>query len=49
MFTQEEANPLHFFLVAIVIGIASAVFFAKTRRGAPCRCALFHWARGLGL
>jgi hypothetical protein len=35
VFTQEEANPLHFFLVAIVIGIASAVFFAKTRGSWP--------------
>ena len=35
VFTQEEANPAHFFLVAIVLGIASAVFFAKTRGSWP--------------
>ena len=31
VFTQEQANPLMFALVAICIGIASAILFAKTR------------------
>ena len=35
VFAQEEANPAHFFLVAIVIGILSAIFFAKTRGSWP--------------
>ncbi len=31
VFTQEEANPVWFFVVAIAIGIAGALLFAKTR------------------
>lgn len=31
VFSQEPANPLHFFLVAICVGIAAAMLFAKTR------------------
>ncbi len=31
VFTQEAANPLHFFLVSGAIGVASVFLFAKTR------------------
>lgn len=31
VFTQEQANPVWFFVVAIFIGIFGAVLFAKTR------------------
>ena len=31
VFSQEPANPLHFALIAVCIGIASAILFAKTR------------------
>ncbi|RMF64715.1 MAG: hypothetical protein D6743_09005 [Calditrichaeota bacterium] len=30
-FTQQEANPVWFFVVAIAIGIAGAMLFAKSR------------------
>ena len=32
VFTQEQANPLHFLLVAVCISIFAAILFAKTRR-----------------
>ncbi|TNF71150.1 MAG: hypothetical protein EP299_12510 [Acidobacteria bacterium] len=35
VFTQEPANPAHFFLVAVVLGVASAIFFARTRGSWP--------------
>jgi len=35
VFTQEQANPLHFFLVAGAIGATSALLFVKTRRSWP--------------
>lgn len=38
IFDVEPANPLYFFLVAIVIGIMAAILFARTR---DC------WAPGL--
>jgi hypothetical protein len=31
VFTQEAANPLYFFLVAICIAIPASILFAKTR------------------
>lgn len=31
VFSQKEANPLHFFAAAILIGIFVALLFAKTR------------------
>jgi hypothetical protein len=31
VFTREQANPLHFLLVGICIGIPTAILFAKTR------------------
>ncbi len=39
VFTQEEANPLWFFLIAILIAIAAAILFARTR---AC------WGEGIG-
>lgn len=38
VFTQEEANPLWFFLVAICISVAAALLFARSR---PC------WPQGI--
>jgi hypothetical protein len=38
LFSQEQANPLYFTLVAVCIGIMTAVLFAKTRSA---------WAEGL--
>jgi hypothetical protein len=35
VFTQEEAGVAYFFLVGIVIGIVSAIFFARTRGSWP--------------
>lgn len=32
IFTKEEASPLWFFLIAICIGIPTAILFAKTYR-----------------
>ncbi len=32
VFTQEEGNPIWFFVVAIAIAIAAAALFAKTRK-----------------
>lgn len=31
VFSQESANPLFFLLVAVLIGIAAGILFAKTR------------------
>jgi hypothetical protein len=31
VFSQEPANPLHFFVVGICIGIMAAILFGKTR------------------
>lgn len=31
VFTQEAANPVWFFVIAILIGIFAAILFAKTR------------------
>lgn len=31
VFSQEQASPLHFFLVSICVWIAVAILFAKTR------------------
>jgi hypothetical protein len=31
VFEQEQANPLHFILVAVCIGVASAMLFGRTR------------------
>ena len=38
VFTQEQANPLHFLLVSVCMAIAAAILFAKTRSS---------WAAGL--
>ena len=38
VFSQEQANPLHFVLVAVCISLFAAILFGKTRR-----C----WADGL--
>jgi len=35
VFGTEPANPLHFFAVAICVGIAAALLFAKTRKAWP--------------
>lgn len=35
VFTQEAANPLYFFLIAICVGLAAAIFFAKSRKCWP--------------
>ena len=31
VFEQEQANPLHFLLVAVCVALAAALLFAKTR------------------
>jgi len=31
VFSQEQANPMYFFLIAICIGIAASILFARTR------------------
>lgn len=38
VFAREQANPLHFLLVAVCIGIPVAILFAKTRES---------WAGGI--
>jgi hypothetical protein len=30
VFTQEAANPLHFLLISVLIGLAAALLYAKT-------------------
>jgi hypothetical protein len=30
VFTQEQANPLHFLLTSVLIGLAAALLYAKT-------------------
>jgi len=42
VFSQEQANPVWFILIAIVIGIFAAVLFAKTRS-----CWAEGWKGGL--
>lgn len=32
VFTKEEANPIYFVFIAVVIGLCVAAFFAKTRK-----------------
>ncbi len=32
VFTQEQANPFHFLLVAVCIGVCAAILFGKTRQ-----------------
>ncbi len=32
VFTQEQANPLHFLLVAVCISVFAAILFGKTRQ-----------------
>ena len=39
VFTQEEANPLYFLLISIMVGIMAAVLFSKTRNS---------WGAGAG-
>jgi len=34
-FSQEQSNPLHFFIIALAISLAGAVLFGKTRGSWP--------------